>query len=120
MTTVRGEDVTGKLMLIGNDSLGGPDRDLGLILMSSFLRILGDQANLPDYIILWNSAVQLARIDSPVLDHLKKLEQRGVKLISCRTCVEYFALEERMAAGQIEGMVRIIDLLSTNQVTTVA
>jgi len=111
--------MTGKLILIGSDSLGGPDRDLGRLLMEIFLRNLGNRADLPDCIVLLNAGVRLATIASPVLDHLKKLEERGVKIVSCRTCIEYFKLEDRVAVGQVDAMVGILELLATHQVLTV-
>ena len=107
------------VVLIGNSSLGGPDQQLGRLLMGNFLRLLGGRDDLPSYVILWNSGVLLAANDSDVLDHLRKIEERGVKILLCRTCVEYFNLEDRVAAGEIEGMANILDILSMHQVMTV-
>ena len=107
------------LIVIGSDSLGASDRDLGRLLMGNFLRNLADRSDLPDYIVLWNEGALLAKIDSPVLDHLKKLEENGVKVVVCRTCVDYFDIEGKMGAGEIEGIAGIIELLSKHTVLTV-
>ena len=111
--------LTGKVILIGNESLGAPDRDLGMLLMGNFLRILGERASLPSYIILWNTGALLAVEGSGTVDHLRKLQERGVKVICCRTCAEYFGIEDKLGVGQIDGMVGILELLSTSQVITV-
>jgi hypothetical protein len=108
-----------EVVLIGSDKLGSSDAKLGKLLMSSFLRLLGRRDELPRYIILWNQGVELAEVSAEAVDFLKALEDRGVKIISCRTCVEYFGLQERIGAGEIDGMVRIQDILASHQVLTV-
>ncbi|MHB9038028.1 MAG: DsrE family protein [Armatimonadota bacterium] len=107
------------MILIGSEGMGSSDEKLGHILLGNFLRILGDREVLPKYIILWNSGVKNAAKDSDTLDHLKTLQERGVEIISCRTCVEYFGLENEMAAGVIDGMARILEILASHQVLTI-
>lgn len=108
-----------EVILIGSSALGAPDEKLGHLLLGNFLRILGDKEHLPKYIILWNGGVKTAAADADTLEHLKKLEERGVKIILCRTCVEYYGLEDSIAVGEIDGMSRIIDLLSEHHVLTI-
>lgn len=106
-------------VLIGSDVLGSPDRDLGRVLMGNFVRLLGEREELPKYIVLWNAGVKLAVEGSDDLGYMKRLEERGVKIVSCRTCLEYFQLEGKVAVGEIVGMVQIQDILTTHQVLTV-
>lgn len=111
--------MTQQAILINNDVLGSPDRELGAVLMEAFLRNLGNREELPACIVLYNAAVMLAVEGSPVVEHLRKLTERGVKVVSCRTCVDYFGIESKIGTGVIEGMVSIIELLSTHRVLTV-
>lgn len=108
-----------EVVLIGSDTLGSSDEKLGTILMSSFLRLLGQREELPKFIVLWNGGVKLAARDTETVDFVKTLEDRGVKVILCRTCVEYFGLEESLGAGEIDGMVRIQEILADHSVLTV-
>jgi len=108
-----------EVILIGSQVLGAPDEKLGHLLLGNFLRLLGEREQLPKYIIFWNSGVKNAAKGSDTLDYLKALEERGVEIICCRTCVEYFSLENDMAAGLIDGMVRILDVLANHSVLTV-
>lgn len=117
--TEGGANLAGRLILINSDTLGGPDRDLGGVLMEIFLRNLGNRPDLPECIVLLNAGVQLATHSSPVIDHLRKLAERGVRVVSCRTCVEYFKLEDKIGVGEVQGMVGILELLSTHEVLTV-
>ena len=45
---------------------------------------------------------------SPVIDLLKQLESKGVLLISCLTCLNYYNLAEKVAVGVIGGMPDIV------------
>ena len=89
-----------KVIIIQGDVLGRGDERLGKILMANFLRLLGDSEKKPATIILWNAGVRLACEGSDVLDHLKRLEQQGVEILACTTCLEYFELKEKMAVGK--------------------
>ena len=106
-------------VLIGSDTLGSPDAKLGAILISSFLRLLGQRDEVPKYIILVNGGVKLAVKGAEAQEFLKVLEDRGTRIISCRTCVEYFGVEANIGVGEIDGMVRIQDVLTTHQVLTI-
>jgi selenium metabolism protein YedF len=108
-----------EVVLIGSDMLGSRDEKLGRLLMSSFLRLLGQREELPLYIILWNQGVELADKGAETLEFLQALESRGVKIICCRTCVEYFGLQKRIGVGQIDGMVGIQSVLADHRVLTV-
>ena len=108
-----------EVVLIGSNTLGSPDDKLGALLMASFLRLLSQKEQLPKFIILWNAGVKLAVNGAETQEFLKTLEDRGARIISCRTCIEYFGLTDSIGAGEIDGMVRIQDILSEHQVLTV-
>jgi predicted peroxiredoxin len=46
---------------------------------------------------------------SPVLDTLKSLESKGVRLILCSTCLNFFNLAEKVKVGIVGGMTDIIE-----------
>lgn len=107
------------VILIGSAGLGSGNRELGELTFANFLRILGERRELPQYLILWNDGVKIALKDSLWIAHLKKLEESGVKIISCRTCIEYLGLDGQTAAGEIGTMLQIQEILLTNSVLTV-
>ncbi len=107
------------VILIGSASLGAADKELGGVLLANFLRLLGEREELPEFVVLWNEGVR-ATVDGSIwIDHMKKLEGRGVRIISCRTCVEYFGLEGQIGAGEIGTMPQIQEILLANRVLTV-
>lgn len=111
--------MTQSIVLIGSTGLGAGDEELGGLLLANFLRILGDRPEKPEHIVLWNAGVKIAVEGSIWIEHLKKLEAAGVRIISCRTCIEYFGLEGTITIGEIGNMAQIQELLLTNPVLTV-
>ena len=53
------------------------------------------------YLFFYTDGVKLVCEGSPVLDHLRKFESQAVDVISCRTCIEYFALTEKVRVGTV-------------------
>ena len=107
------------VVLIGSTELGAGNPDLGGLILANFLRILGEREKLPEYIILWNNGVNIALENSMWIHHLKTLENRGVKIVSCFTCIEFLGVEGQTVVGEIGNMSQIQELLLTNRVLTV-
>ncbi len=107
------------IILLSSTGLGNGDQKLGELIMANFLRLLPDQPNKPKKLICWNAAVKLLTADSSVLIHLKKIEATGIEILACRTCIEYFGIEEKIAVGKISTMQIIQGLLLENEVITV-
>jgi len=108
-----------EVVLIGSETLGNGDEQLGRLLMGNMLRIMGEKPELPKYVILWNSGVKIATPRSAAVVHLKDLADKGVTVISCGTCVEFFDLASEMTVGEVDGMSRILDILQSHDVLTV-
>jgi len=107
-----------KTIIIQGESLGRGDETLGKILTANFLRVLGDSKEKPEAIILWNAGVRLACEGSEMLEHLKHLEQQGVKVLACTTCLEYYDLREKLVVGEPTTMVKsIAAMMSTETIT---
>lgn len=100
-----------RVILVTSAGLGSGEPELGKLLLANFLRLLGEGPDLPQEIVFVNTGVSLLAHHSPMLEHLKKLEERGVALLACRTCVEYLDLEDKLAAGSITTMAVIKELL---------
>ena len=107
-----------KTVIIQGESLGRGDEQLGRILMANFLRLLGDSAKKPTTIILWNAGIRLACEGSDVLEHLKRLEQQGVEILACTTCLEYFELRDKMQVGKPTTMSKSIQAMMEIDVVT--
>ena len=107
-----------KVFLIPSEGLGRGDEKLGSMLMANFLRLLGESEDKPGSLIFWNAGVRLLCQGSQVLEHLKRLEGQGVELLACTTCLEYFDLIDRLAAGKPTTMVKSIESMLSSDVVS--
>jgi len=83
-------------------------QDLKEKLGTSFLGLIADTDPLPRAICFYTDGVKLACESSPVLEALRVLESRGVRLILCTTCLNYFGLADKVRVGIPGGMGDII------------
>lgn len=107
------------VILIGQPGLGAGDPGLGGLLLANFLRLLGEREDKPEYIVLWNEGVRIAVEGSNWINHLKRLEEQGIRIISCLTCIEFLGLEGQIGVGVIGNMHGIQEILFTKRVLTV-
>jgi len=101
----------GLVMLVSGDGLGRGDEELGRLLIQRFLHELGGTAKQPEEVIFINSGVRLVADDSPVLNQLRRLEEQGVDLEACTTCLARFDLTDRVAVGSKTNMSAIVSTL---------
>jgi intracellular sulfur oxidation DsrE/DsrF family protein len=64
--------------------------------------------NPPVKLYFTTEGVSLVATGSPILPKLKKLEANGVKMVACRTCLDYLGLRDRVEVGCISPMEHIM------------
>jgi selenium metabolism protein YedF len=106
-----------KVVVINSDKMGTGNDELGTRLLGNFLKALIGAEKKPKKLVLYNAGVKLATKGSPVLESLHSLENLGVEIISCGTCVNFFGLADSMEAGRVSNMPEIVKLLT--EATTV-
>ena len=107
-----------KIFLVQSEWLGREDEQLGSMLMANFLRLLGDSEDKPSGIIFWNAGVRLMCQGSKVLEYLKRLEEQGVELLACTTCLEHFELTDKLAVGKPTNMMKSIQSMLSSDVVS--
>jgi hypothetical protein len=106
----------GKVFLIGSESIGRGDDDLGYEIWMSMLNTLVERKDRPVAIIFWNTAVKLLAEGSPSVPSLKTLEGKGVQLLVGQLCVRELELTGKMAVGKLATMDEILDLILHHEV----
>lgn len=97
------------VILITNDGMGQADLPLQHKLITTYLKLLLDSNLLPAAICFYTDGVKLVVEGSPVLEQLQALEAKGVHLVVCQTCLNYFGLAEKVKVGVVGGMTDIIE-----------
>ncbi len=103
----RGRGDAGKrppVVFIASETIGEGDDKLGRILMEGFINTLLEQDRIPDRILFMNAGVKFTIQASAVSDTLKKLTDRGCKILVCGTCLEFFSLTDKLSVGTVSNM----------------
>ncbi len=99
------------VVYINSNVMGVGDEALGTILMRSFLKTLLDLKPIPSKLIFVNAGVRLTTEGSEVLESLKALSGKGVAILSCGTCLDFYGLKEKLKVGVISNMFDIAQSL---------
>jgi len=98
------------LLQINSNKMGEGSPELGEQLISNYLKLILQEDLLPSFIVFYNGGVKLTVEGSPLIETLKEIESRGVKLLSCKTCLNHFNLLDKMKVGMAGTMIDIIAL----------
>jgi selenium metabolism protein YedF len=99
------------LLYVASDEIGHGESELGKILMPAYLNAFSKSDKMPDVIVFVNSGVKLLTADSSALTALQNLEAKGVKLLACGTCLDYYNLKDKLAVGGPTNAVEITSMM---------
>lgn len=97
------------VLLITRNGMGEAEPELQHKLITIYLSLLDENNILPGAICFYGEGVRLAVEGSPVIDRLKSLQEKGVHLILCSTCLNYFNLTDKVRVGVVGGMSDILE-----------
>ena len=101
-----------KVVVIRSNVMGEGDPELGKVLLKGFIYALSQQEELPKTILFYNGGACLTCEGSASLDDLKELEHRGVKILTCGTCLNFYGLSEKLKVGEVTNMYEIAETMS--------
>lgn len=98
--------------VLASDTMGRGSDELGWALLQTYVATIKDVTPLPSRILLYNGGVKLVATPGKALEALQDLEKKGVRILSCGTCLEYFKLEGARQVGAITNMFEILDSMA--------
>lgn len=103
------------IVVINKKIMGHGSEELGNKLIKAYLYTLSEQEILPKKVIFYNEgAVLTDKNRSHVLSELKELESKGVEILCCGICLEYYNVE--IAVGKPTNMYFIVEDMRKNKV----
>jgi hypothetical protein len=105
-----------KVLILGSEGIGHRDETIGFEILVDLLEALSKRVDGPAIIICWNRAVKLLAEGSPLLPHLKRPEEKGVKILAGQLCVKELELTGKIAIGKMMTMNEILDLVLNSEV----
>lgn len=100
------------VIFVASDKMGLGNDELGEVLMKGYFYTLTERRPLPKAVLFVNSGITLTVEDSPVLEHIRTLEEQGVEILSCGTCLDYYMLKDKLAVGGVTNMYTIVDTMN--------
>jgi selenium metabolism protein YedF len=98
------------VVLMAKDRIGEGSAELGEALAGAMINTLKVMEPLPQKIIFMNSGIHLVTNGSRMINDLKLLQEKGVDMLVCGACLDYFGKIDELAVGRISNM---LDILQT-------
>lgn len=102
----------GYVIVIKSEEMGSEDPNLGRLLMRAFINTVGDSEKLPQTILIYSGGVRLTLLGTDTSRSLAKLEEKGVEIIICGTCVDFYQLKDSIKIGTISNMFVIVEKMA--------
>ncbi|MBN2897326.1 MAG: sulfurtransferase-like selenium metabolism protein YedF [Clostridia bacterium] len=100
------------VIYVASERMGVGNDELGDALMKGYFYTLTERTPYPKAILFVNGGVKMTVATSPVLDHLRALEEKGVEILSCGTCLDYYNMKDQLAVGGVTNMYTILDTMN--------
>ncbi|MBN1037627.1 MULTISPECIES: sulfurtransferase-like selenium metabolism protein YedF [unclassified Clostridium] len=94
-------------IFIGKEIIGSGSEELGKSLMKMYFYTMTESDDLPKSILFMNEGVKIPSLNEQVVEHLKDLEKKGVEILVCGTCLNFYGLEEELKVGKVSNMYEI-------------
>lgn len=99
------------VIAVSSDKMGEGIDELGDVLMKGFIYTLTEMDTMPATVLFYNGGAKLTVEDAPTLEDLKTLEEMGVEILTCGTCLNYYNLGDKLAVGEVTNMYTIMERL---------
>jgi len=109
---------SGLVYVISSASMGRGSDELGWALLQTYIQTIKAVEPLPAKILFYNEGVRLVAEESGALDALRALQEKGVEILACGTCLDFFKLTSAIKIGHISNMYDI--MTAVNGATKVA
>ncbi len=113
------ESISGSVVLINKQNFGSGDDELGAILMKGFIFALTEVDVPPSAICFVNGGIHFACKNSSVLGDLLTLKEKGVELLVCGACLNFYEKAEELEVGEVCNMFTIANLLTSKRAVTI-
>lgn len=99
------------VVFMGKDTVGDGEQPLGTTLAQMFFYTLSESNDLPEAVLFMNRGVMLPTLDAQIPEHLEKLQDQGVKILVCGTCLDYYHLKDQLKIGTVSNMYEIVSCM---------
>lgn len=111
------ESLSDTCIFINSDKIGNGNDELGHVLMKGYIYTLTESKPYPKSILFVNSAIKLTTENEATVENLKLLQDAGVEILSCGTCLDYYGLKDSLKVGTVTNMYTIVETMNNSSKT---
>ena len=100
------------VVVISSDRMGNGNDALGKVLIKGFIFAITQLDKLPKTMLFYNGGATLTAEGSDSLEDLKHLEEQGVEILTCGTCLNYYELTDKLQVGSVTNMYTIVEKMA--------
>jgi len=100
------------VVVISSDRMGSGNDALGKVLIKGFIFAVTQLERLPKTMLFYNGGATLTAEGSDSLEDLKHLEEQGVEILTCGTCLNYYNLSDKLQVGSVTNMYSIVEKMA--------
>ena len=100
------------VVVVSSDRMGAGNDDLGKVLIKGFIFAVTQLEKLPKTMLFYNGGATLTAEGSDSLGDLKHLEEQGVEILTCGTCLNYYNLSDKLQVGSVTNMYSIVEKMA--------
>lgn len=104
-------------IFINSDKMGTGNDELGQVLIKGYIYTLTESKPYPKSILFVNSGIKLTTENEATVENLKILQDAGVEILSCGTCLDYYGLKEELKVGTVTNMYTIVESMNNSSKT---
>lgn len=98
-------------IFVNKETIGAGNDELGQSLMKMFFYTISEGEDLPKSILFMNGGVKVPTLNDQAIEHLKVLQDKGVELLVCGACLNFYELENKLEVGKISNMYDITNAM---------
>ncbi|CEP82439.1 sulfurtransferase-like selenium metabolism protein YedF [Paraclostridium sordellii] len=111
------ESLSDTCIFINSDKMGNGNDELGHVLMKGYIYTLIESKPYPKSILFVNSGIKLTTENEATIENLKILQDAGVEILSCGTCLDYYGLKDDLKVGTVTNMYTIVETMNNSSKT---
>ena len=100
------------VIAIASDKMGEGNDELGKVLMKGFIFAVTQLDELPKTMLFYNGGATITSEGSDSIEDLKLLEEQGVEILTCGTCLNYYGMTDKLQVGTVTNMYSIVEKLA--------
>lgn len=99
------------VLLINSDLFGNGDEEFSHTLMRNYIFSLTEVEPKPQTALFVNSGIKFTTEGSPVLESLQKLNDGGMEILTCGSCLDFYQCKDKLVIGSVTNMYTIAEKL---------